>query len=472
MKFLLTFIASLFIVSTTFAQNKATIAVETFRLQPISTTTQNYIQAKWNNDTKTIGESFAASFTEKLRKAGYTVVTRRNIDSLIEENKLSQTGLVDDAGTTKLRTADFRVIGTIRQFEESEDSKGFAGLLGSLGGSKVSQIKGDVEITVELIARDGTILASASGKGRESGRINNIGALATKVDDKIVGFLTNNNNGAFSEAITKASTKSIEAAVKELTNQLKKINFNEQTQPQDKTINYQNPNFNNLRFVVTFPDSPVAEEVWINKISNLNGRVVIGNNFDRNIINSNTALENYCLNLRKNSANARILIFGIIDSEKINQTTRITMSIRAVDLNNTQIVHSDSIQNSILDISNKPAYDSVVKDTNNKLINKALENIDIYLNKTQNNNTYTLQLTGFQSLSQSNRFLTMLKKNTNVESTEIIDFSNNTLFAEIKFKNSSDIANTLEKDTNVNQLFSINITSVNSYKIIGTIIGI
>ena len=208
-----------------FSQTKPTIAVEAFKMQPISVTTQNYLQAKWSGDLTTIGNTFAASFTEKLRKAGYTVVTRRSIDSLLDENRLAQQGIVDDEGTTKLRTADFRIVGTIQQFEESEKSNGVLGIVGGIAGRKVTQMQGDVLISVELIARDGTILATATGKSSKTGRINDTSGLATKIDGKFFAILNNSNKGAFSEAITNASNHSVELAVKDLSTQLRNINL-------------------------------------------------------------------------------------------------------------------------------------------------------------------------------------------------------------------------------------------------------
>jgi len=455
------------------AQNKATIAVETFRFQPVSVTTQNYIQAKFSNDLKTIGDSFAASFTEKLRKSGYTVVTRRNIDSLLEENKLGQTGIVDDDGVVKLKSADFRIIGTIRQFEESQKSDGALGVLGAIAGRKVSQMQGVVKIVVEMIARDGTVLASASGKSTKYGRVNELNGVGGSVDGKIFGILSNSTRGSFSDAITNASNHSIDLSVKDLASQLKKIDLTQFAKEEqlDKTLNYQGYDFKNLRFVVSFPDSPVAEEVFINKLSDFNARVVIGNSFDRNIINSNTSLEAYCINLRKSSSNARMFVFGTIDSEKINQTTRITMSIRVVDLANIQIIHSNSVQNSVIDLSNRAGYDRVVKEASNKLIDKAFDNIQHYLNKAEiKNNVYSLELSGFQSLSSANRFLNLLNKNSNILSSEVIDFSNKTLFAEIKFKNLNNIAEILEKDTNILDMFVVNVKSISLNKISGEVI--
>lgn len=456
-----------------FSQVKPTIAVEAFRVQPIKTSTQAYIQAKWSGDLATIGNSFAASFTEKLRKAGYTVVTRRNIDSLLEENRLAQQGIVDDEGTTKLRTADFRIVGTIQQFEETEQSNGFVGIVGGIAGRNVTQMRGDVLISVELIARDGTILATATGKSSKTGRINDTSGFGTKIDGKFFAIIGNSNKGAYSEAITNASNNSVELAVKDLATQLKKIDLNSYKTTKTETAPINNVDLTGIRFVVSFPDSPVAEEVFVDYLSSAKARIILGAAFDRNLFHNSNALESYCLNLRKNSGNAKYFVFGIIDSDRVNnQTNRLSMSIKIIDLTNFQLVHTESAQGSSIDISNKAGMDRVVKETTNKLLNSSMNKLITYnQNVTEKTNSvYSLELTGFQSLSSANRFIKILTKNENVESCEVVDFSNKTLFAEIKFKNKANYTETLEKDNDLLEMFLVSVKSVTNNKIVGDVI--
>ena len=472
-KIILTILISILMLPKAFSQTKPTIAVEAFKMQPISVTTQNYLQAKWSGDLTTIGNTFAASFTEKLRKAGYTVVTRRSIDSLLDENRLAQQGIVDDEGTTKLRTADFRIVGTIQQFEESEKSNGVLGIVGGIAGRKVTQMQGDVLISVELIARDGTILATATGKSSKTGRINDTSGLATKIDGKFFAILNNSNKGAFSEAITNASNHSIELAVKDLSTQLRNINLNTYKTTKTETSPINNVDLTGIRFVVSFPDSPVAEEVFVDYLSSAKARIILGASFDRNLFHNNNALESYCLNLRKNSGNAKYFVFGIIDSDRVNnQTNRISMSIKIIDMTNFQLVHSESAQGSSIDISNKAGMDRVVKETTNKLLNSSMNKLIAYNQNSieKSNSVYSLELTGFQSLSSANRFIKILIKNDNVESCEVVDFSNKTLFAEIKFKNKANYTETLEKDNDLLEMFLVSVKSVTNNKIIGDVI--
>jgi len=471
-KFIITIVLSFILMTSSFCQNKPTIAVEPFKLQPIGLT-NTYSQAKWRGDLDAIGNAFAASFTEKLRKAGYTVVTRRNIDSLLDENRLAQSGIVDDEGSTKLRAADYRIIGTIQQFEESEDSRGLAGIVGVVAGKKTTQMKGDVSITVEMIARDGTVIASSYGKSSKTGRINDLGGFAGKVDGKIFALVSNTNKGAASEAITNASNHAIELAVKDLALQLKKIDLSTQKMSKLPVVPLVESDFNGTKFVVSFPDSPVAEEVFSDALSSMRARIILGSVFKRDVFNNNDNLEAYCLNLRKTTGNAKYFIFGIIDSDRVNnQTNRISMSIKVIDLANLQLVHSESAQGSSNDISNKAGQDRAVKETANKLLYSAIAKIENY-SKTSvsaDNQTYTLELSGFQSLSSANRFIKILKKNSNVESCEVVDFSDKTLFAEIKFKNNAVYSEILEKDDAIIDMFVVSIKKVTNYKIVGDVI--
>jgi hypothetical protein len=64
----------------------------------------------------------------------------------------------------------------------------------------------------------------------------------------------------------------------------------------------------------------------------------------------------------------------------------------------------------------------------------------------------------------------MLKQNPLVVSTEVIDFQNQTLFAEIKFNDSSDLSSILEKDKNIIEMFSVNVQKINNNKIQANVI--
>ena len=79
-------------------------------------------------------------------------------------------------------------------------------------------------------------------------------------------------------------------------------------------------------------------------------------------------------------------------------------------------------------------------------------------------------MSGFQSLSSANRFIKILKKNSNVESCEVVDFSDKTLFAEIKFKNNAVYSEILEKDDAIIDMFVVSIKKVTNYKIVGDVI--
>ena len=109
------------------------------------------------------------------------------------------------------------------------------------------------------------------------------------------------------------------------------------------------------------------------------------------------------------------------------------------------------------------------------MINRAISKISIEMSKIEDeiseDSTYTINLSGFQSLSSANRFLNLLRKNSSILNAEVVDFSGNTLFAEIKVdRKVKDLASLIEKDSGIVDMFSVTITSVNDKKIIGNVI--
>jgi hypothetical protein len=253
----------------------------------------------------------------------------------------------------------------------------------------------------------------------------------------------------------------------------------EEISPVKTTENNTTYNFNKTRVVVSFPESMVAEEVFSNALSDSNAKIVLGTTFTRSNIQTSEALSEYCKNLARVSGNAKLFIYGVIDSERVNtlgqSATRITMSVRAMNLNPYQVIYSDSIQTAVADVSNKAGYDRAVKEASTKLINRAISKISIEMSKIEDeiseDSTYTINLSGFQSLSSANRFLNLLRKNSSILNAEVVDFSGNTLFAEIKVdRKVKDLASLIEKDSGIVDMFSVTITSVNDKKIIGNVI--
>lgn len=472
-KLLSVIFVTLFFAMNSFAQNKTTIAVESFRFSPINPSTATFMNRFNPSDVKNLGDVFSATFAEKLRKAGYTVVSRKNIDSLMDENRLGQIGLSDDEGTTKLRSADLRVIGTIKQFEESEKSNGAIGIIGAVAGKRVTQMQGICEVVVEVVSRDGTIVATSSGRSTKYGRISDTTVIGGAVNNKIFGVITNSNTGAFSDAITSASTNSIEVAVKDLATQLRKLDLQSYARDSKPDIvnNLPAPSLNKTRVVVSFPDSQVVEEVLTEALTNSGARVVLGSTFDRSLINNKEGFANYANNLKKVSGNARFFIYGTVDQERVdNQAVRISMSLRVFDLNTMQIIHSESAQGSANDLSLKAGYDRVCKQVGSKLVAESLVKINKQLNNAETNQVYVLEMTGFQSLSSANRYLKMLKENPNVVSTEVIDFQNQTLYAEVKFNDTSDLSSVLEKDNKIIEMFAVIVQRIINNKIQATVI--
>jgi mRNA-degrading endonuclease RelE of RelBE toxin-antitoxin system len=473
------FAALFFIVSAQAQTNfKGTIAVDSFKLQPVSVSTQSFVQQNYQNDVRSLGDSFAALFTDRLRKAGFSVVTRKNIDTLFQENQLGQTGLADDEGSIKLRTADYRIIGTIRQFEESEKSNGTALVAGALLGTKIKQAQAVVEVVVEMIARDGTVIASSTGKANKDGRMTSLTGVGAVSNNKVFGIFNESSKDFKSNAMSSASSAAIDNAIKDLTKQVKNMRL-EEISPIKTTENNTTYNFNKTRVVVSFPESMVAEEVFSNALSDSNAKIVLGTTFTRSNIQTSEALSEYCKNLARVSGNAKLFIYGVIDSERVNtlgqSATRITMSVRAMNLNPYQVIYSDSIQAAVADVSNKAGYDRAVKEASTKLINRAISKISIEMSKIEDgiseDSTYTINLSGFQSLSSANRFLNLLRKNSSILNAEVVDFSGNTLFAEIKVdRKVKDLASLIEKDSGIVDMFSVTITSVNDKKIIGNVI--
>ena len=278
--------------------------------------------------------------------------------------------------------------------------------------------------------------------------------------------------------MSNASSTAIDNAIKDLSKQVKNIQT-EDLLPLKNTPNNTTYNFNKTRVVVSFPDSMVAEEVFTNALSDSNAKIVLGTTFNRNNIQTSEALADYCKNLARVSGNAKLFIYGVIDAERVNtlgqSATRITMSVRAMNLNPFQIIYSDSIQTAVADVSNKAGYDRAVKEASTKLINRAITKISTEISKIEDeaseDSTYTINLSGFQSLSSANRFLNLLRKNSSIMNAEVVDFSGNTLFAEIKVdRKVKDLASLIEKDSGIVDMFSVTITSVNDKKIIGNVI--
>lgn len=457
---------------------KGTIAVDSFRLQPVSESTQSFVQQNYQNDVRSLGDSFSALFTDRLRKAGFTVVTRKNIDTLFQENQLGQSGLVDDDGSVKLRSADYRIIGTIRQFEESEKSNGTAIIAGALLGTKVKQAQAVVEVVIEMIGRDGTVIASSTGKANKDGRMTSLGGVGAISKNKVFGILNESSKDFKSNAMSNASSAAIDNAIKDLTKQVNNLQF-ENISPAKNITNNTTYNFNKTRVVVSFPESMVAEEVFINALSDSNAKIVLGTSFSRANIQTSESLADYCKNLARVSGNAKLFIYGVIDSERVNtlgqSATRITMSVRAMNLNPYQIIYSDSVQTAVADISNKAGYDRAVKEASTKLINRAVAKITTEMSKIEDealeDSTYTINLSGFQSLSSANRFLNLLRKNSSIINADVVDFSGNTLFAEIKVdKKVRDLASLIEKDSGIVDMFTVTITNINDKKIMGNVI--
>jgi hypothetical protein len=215
----------------------------------------------------------------------------------------------------------------------------------------------------------------------------------------------------------------------------------------------------------------VAEEVMTEALTNAGARVVLGSSFDKSLVNNKEGFANYCNNLKKNSGNAKFFVYGTIDQDRVdNQATRITMSMRVFDLASMQIVHSSSAQGSVNDISFRAGYDRVCKQVANKLVDESLVKISKQLNNTETNQVYTLEMSGFQSLSSANRYLKLLKENSNVASTEVIDFQNQTLYAEIKFNDTSDLSSVLEKDNKIIDMFAVIVQRIINNKIQATVI--
>jgi curli biogenesis system outer membrane secretion channel CsgG len=449
---------------------KGTIAVESFKLQAVSPKTQAFVSSHYPQSIAPLGDSFAALFTDKLRKEGFTVVTRKNIDTLMQENQLGQTGASDDEGTVKLKSADYRIIGTIRQFEEGQKKNGALAIVGVVAGQEVKQVQASVEVVIEMIARDGTVIASSTGKASKDGQISSTSGAGALVKNRVIGIFSQSTKGFESDAISNASN----AALKDLSKQVKRLNIEEPT----KTTAIENNttyNLNKIRTVVSFPDSMVAEEIFINTLSDSNAKVIIGGTFDKNRAQNNEFFAEYCRNLARTSG-AKLFIYGVIDSTNINQnSTRVSMSVRAVNLSPFEIIYTDSTQAAVIDVSNKAGHDRAVKEASQKLINRAISKIATSLSKIEDeeseDQTYVMNISGFQSLSSANRFLALLKKNTSVIKSEIIDFSGQTLFAEITVdKKIKDLAGLLERDNNVSEMFSVVISSTNDKKIIGSVV--
>ena len=473
MKKLILFILIISNCAFAFSQGKlkGTIAVDSFKLAPVSTTSQRYVQTYYPGDVRLLGDSFAALFTDKLRKAGYSVVSRKNIDSLIQENQYGQSGLVDDDGSIKLKAADYRLVGTIRQFEENEKSNTTIGVVGALAGVQVKQAQAKVEVIVELISRDGTVIASATGIGEKTGKITNTSALGGVQKNKVFGIFTNGSTGFESTAMTNATSSSADNAIKEIGKQLK--NYSEEIVAKP-TVESKNYDFNNLKTVVIFPDSLVAEEVFLNALSSSNAKIVqAGIPFNRNVLLSQDAFAEYSRNLAKSNGNPKILIVGTIDSEKNTvlgaNSTRINMTIKAVKLSPFEFIYQESVQNAVVDISNKVGYDRAVKQATLSVVNKVLDKISAIGSKTKSDEpvVYSLNLTGFQSFSSAKRFVDLLKKNPEISSVEIVDYTGQNLALDVKSK---DLESVIEKDKNLAEFFTVSISSINDGKIIGSVI--
>ena len=168
----------------------------------------------------------------------------------------------------------------------------------------------------------------------------------------------------------------------------------------------------------------------------------------------------------------KILIVGLVNSENVTalgqNATRINMTVKVVRLSPFEFIHQESVQNSVADLSNKIGYDRAVKQASLSLVEKVMLKISALPRpKSDEPITYSLNLTGFQSFSSAKRFVDLLKKNPSISSVDIVDYSGQNLVLDVK---SANLDSVLEQDKSISEFFTINISSVNDGKIVGTVI--
>lgn len=145
------------------------------------------------------------------------------------------------------------------------------------------------------------------------------------------------------------------------------------------------------------------------------------------------------------------------------------MTVKAVRLVPFEFIAQESIQNAVVDISNKVGYDRAVKQAAQSLVARVLNKVAASASKAKSDElaVYSLNLTGFQSFSSAKRFVDILKKNPGIASVEMVDYSGQNLVLDVK---ANSLESLLEQDKNLSEFFIVSISSVNDGKVIGSVI--
>ncbi len=163
------------------------------------------------------GEGMADMLTTSLVKSGkYVVIERQEVNSLIEEQKLGQAGLVTQQSAAemgKLLGVELAVVGSVTEFGHSKKDVG--GSLSSGFGLGVQSQKATVAIDVRLInTTTGEILAADNIRKEESK-----GGLKVSTPD----FRFKNQNQFDNSLVGKATRACVEEIMQKIESQMQSI---------------------------------------------------------------------------------------------------------------------------------------------------------------------------------------------------------------------------------------------------------
>ena len=202
-KFLFLLVAALMVHGNASAQLKKRVAVSRF-------------EDRTGSGYHSLGSGVADMLATALVKSGkFSVIERQDLDNVLTEQKLGESGLVTPETAPKvgqLLGAELFVVGAVTEFGTKESSIG-GGI--SLFGGGVKTKKARAVVDVRLInTSTGEIIASESEEGTES---------STGVDVRYSDINFDNSSSWDNTDIGKATREAVNGVVKLITENMEKI---------------------------------------------------------------------------------------------------------------------------------------------------------------------------------------------------------------------------------------------------------
>jgi curli biogenesis system outer membrane secretion channel CsgG len=216
----------LLLISNAYAQLKKRVAVFTF---------ENKSAQGWHWwDGRPPGDGMADMLTTELVKSGnYVVIERQEINSLLDEQRLGQTGVVTSqsaAQVGKMLGVELAIVGAVTEFGHSRGDTGVRIKGIGVGGSKQ---KATVAVDVRFVnTSTGEILAAENVRKEES---------KTGLRLSLPEFGFNNRNDFDNSIVGKATRAAIDDIVGMIENQMENIPWQGKIIKVDGTTIYMKP---------------------------------------------------------------------------------------------------------------------------------------------------------------------------------------------------------------------------------------